>query len=44
MYSGVVPMRTFAVYPTVIEPRSIAALEEMGRENLALTKESGLDY
>ncbi len=41
---SVLPMRAFAVYPTVIEPRSIAALEEMGRQNLALTKENGLDY
>jgi len=39
-----VSFRRFAVYPTVIEPRSIAVLEETGRSNLALTKEHGLDY
>ena len=38
------PLRTFAVYPQIIEPRSAAGLEEIGRNNLALTKESGLDY
>jgi len=34
----------FAVYPTVIEPRSIAALEDIGKQNLELTKPFGLDY
>ena len=36
--------RMFAIHPQVIEPRSIAALEEIGRENMALTKQFGLDY
>lgn len=38
------PLRAFAVYPQVIEPRSASGLEEIGRRNLALTKEYGLDY
>ena len=37
-------VRYFAVHPQVIAPRSITALEEMGRNNLALTREFGLDY
>ena len=37
-------MRMFAVHPQVIAPRSISALEETGRGNLALTKQHGLDY
>ena len=36
--------RYFAVYPKVIEPRSISELESIGHSNLALTKEYGLDY
>ena len=36
--------RCFAVHPQVIAPRSITALEEIGRSNLALTKQFGLDY
>ena len=39
--------RMFAVqkiHPQVLEPRSIAALEQIGRSNMALTKEHGLDY
>ena len=37
-------VRTFAVYPKVVAPRSNLQLEEIGRSNLALTKEFGLDY
>ena len=34
----------FAIYPKVIEPRSIRDLEKIGRSNLELTKKFGLDY
>ena len=37
-------MRTFAVYPQVIEPRSAQGLRDIGHGNYALTKEHGLDY
>ena len=37
-------VRMFAVHPQVIAPRSIATLEELGRGNLAMTKQYGLDY
>lgn len=37
-------MRSFAVYPQVIEPRSAEGLRDIGRGNYALTKEHGLDY
>ena len=45
--SSMTAYRMFAVqtiHPQVLEPRSIAALEEIGRSNMALTKEHGLDY
>lgn len=38
------PVRMFAVYPKVVEPRSSRALEEIGVKNLELTKAYGLDY
>ena len=34
----------FALYPKVIEPRSSLALEEIGHENLKLSKKYGLNY
>ena len=42
--SSMTTFRMFAVHPQVIAPRSISALEEIGRENMALTKPGGLDY
>ena len=35
--AGSTTFRPFGVYPKVIAPRSIAALEEIGRKNYALT-------
>ena len=44
IYPNHMALRMFAIYPKVIEPRSIADLEKIGRSNLALTKKFGLDY
>ena len=44
IYPNHMALRMFAIYPKVIEPRSITELEKIGRSNLALTKKFGLDY
>ena len=44
IYPNHTALRMFAIYPKVIEPRSIRDLEKIGRSNLELTKKFGLDY